>query len=157
MKDWGWENRGSGTELALFLNLEADFSPGSDNHRWFAALKLKQYARYDGPFHEHPQTGEAPICAFLEKPFYKELVLRLKEGVRMSYASFYHYIYLKPTRLIFVRAWGDNGTSTSDSVLIQLLLERGIGIGEWLIQDLDYGNEWIRAQGTESFKAYLES
>lgn len=155
MKDWGWENRESGTELGLFLDLAADFSQGSDNHRWFKEMKLKHYSLYEGPF-PHWQHQAPPVCVFIEKRFYKELAQWFKNGVRISYASYYHYAYLQPSRLVLVRAWGMQGTEASDCAIIRQLFDHGIEIGEWLIQDLDHGNEWIRASGTASFKAYID-
>lgn len=154
MKDWGWENRESGTELGLFLDLKADFSLENQNLSWFRDLQPQHYALYDGPFKTWTHQPK-PVCAFLEKPFYQELVQSFELGERVSYASFYHYVYLQASRLVFVRAWGKNGTDESDKLILQSLLKQGIEIGDWLIQDLDYGNEWVHDHGTATFMAYV--
>lgn len=155
MQDWGWEARESGNLLGLFLQLEADFSQGSEHHRWFTSLKLKHYQHYPGPFTHIAPAFTDCVGALLENRFYKELRDAHQHGTRISYGSFYHEILLMPSLLVMQRAWGYGGTEASDKALIQALLARGIEIGEWFIQDLDFGNEWVRNRGTASFRTYL--
>lgn len=154
MKDWSWEGHESGNQLALMLDLDADFSAGSEHQRWFSGLELKHYRLYEGPFNEKLYQADQMVCAFFEKGLYEKLVKLYSDLEPIGYGV-YHYVLLKRSRLEFIRAWGDTETKASDATILRLLLKRGVEIRDWAIQDWDFGNYWAQGSGTESFRAYL--